>query len=79
LGVFVDANHDGFASIVLSYQYTSVIGWHIAKPFDRLKCESEVKIVKEQGMGDTLLGSQHFGGRRACWNFGMGLGRMTNT
>jgi hypothetical protein len=28
--------------------------------------------VRSQG---TLLGSQHFRGRRACWNFGMGLGR----
>ncbi len=26
----------------------------------------------------TFLGSHHFGGRRACWNSGMGLGRMTS-
>ncbi len=25
-----------------------------------------------------LLGSQHFGGRRACWSFRMRLGRMTS-
>jgi len=26
----------------------------------------------------VFLGLQHFGGRRACWNFGMGLGRLTS-
>jgi hypothetical protein len=27
--------------------------------------------AKEQGVGDTLLGSQHFGGRGVCWSFEM--------
>jgi len=52
-----------------------------SKLLDRLKYESEVKIVEEQGVGDTFLGSQHLGGgvRGACWSFKMGLRRMTNT
>jgi hypothetical protein len=34
------------------------------KFLDTLKCEFEVKTLKEQGIGDTLPGSQHFGGRK---------------
>ncbi len=34
--------------------------------------------MEEQGVGDTLLGLQHFGGRRACWSSWMGLGRVTS-
>jgi len=26
----------------------------------------------------VIPGSQHFGGRGACWSFGMGLGRLTS-
>jgi len=37
-----------------------------------------VKITEEQGIGDTLLGLQHFGGKGACWSSEMGLGRMTS-
>jgi hypothetical protein len=48
------------------------------KLLDRLKCESEVKTAKEQGVGDTLPSSKHFGGRRVCWSSEMGLGRMTS-
>jgi hypothetical protein len=39
----------------------------------------KVKTTEEQIVGDTLLGSQHFGGRGACWNSEMGLGRMKST
>jgi hypothetical protein len=53
-------------------------GWHTPKLPDRLKCEYEVKTMEEQGVRDMFLGSKHFGGRGACWSFGMGLGRMTN-
>jgi hypothetical protein len=31
--------------------------WRAPKLLNRLKCESEVKITKEQGVGDTLPGS----------------------
>jgi hypothetical protein len=32
--------------------------------------------IRSWGM---LLSSQHFGGRRVCWSYGTGLGRMTST
>jgi len=34
--------------------------------------------MEEQGVGDMLPGSHHFGGKGACWSFEMGLGRMTS-
>jgi hypothetical protein len=40
--------------------------WRAPKLFGRLKCESEMKIAEEQGVGDTLLSLQHFGGKGAC-------------
>jgi hypothetical protein len=42
------------------------IFWRAPKLLDRLKCEYEVKILEEQGIGDMRSGSQHFGGRRVC-------------
>jgi hypothetical protein len=51
----------------------------VPKLLDRLKRQYEVKTTKEQRVRGTLFGFQHFGGRRACWSSGMGLGRMTNT
>ncbi len=47
--------------------------WCAPKLLDRLKCEFEAKTMEEQGVGDMLPGSQHFGGRGACWSSGMGL------
>jgi len=32
-----------------------------------------VKTIKEQGVGDMFPGSQHFGGRGACWSSMMGI------
>ncbi len=37
----------------------------------------KVKTTKGEELG-VLLGSQHFGGRGACWSFEMGLGRLTS-
>jgi hypothetical protein len=53
--------------------------WCAPKLLDRFKYEFEVKTRKEQGIGDTVFGSQHFGGRGACWSSGMGLGRLIST
>jgi hypothetical protein len=38
----------------------------------------KVNNGKKQSWG-TLSGSQHFGGKRVCWSFGMGLGKLTST
>jgi len=54
-----------------------MIYWHTPKLFDRLKRESKMKTSEEQGVGNMFPGSQHFGGRRACWSSKMGLGKMT--
>jgi hypothetical protein len=45
--------------------------WNLCAPklFDRLKCESEVKTMKKQDIGDALPSSQHFG----CRNPSLGL------
>jgi hypothetical protein len=46
--------------------------WCIPKLFDRLNCESKCENdgrIRSWGM---FLGSQHFGGRGAWWNFEMG-------
>jgi hypothetical protein len=42
------------------------IPWHAPKLLARFKGEYEVKTTEEQGVGGTLFGSQHFGGRGAC-------------
>jgi hypothetical protein len=44
----------------------------------RLKCESKVKTTKELKIGARSLAHNIFEVRGACWNFGMGLGRMTS-
>jgi hypothetical protein len=36
--------------------------WRTPKFLDKLKCEYEVKTMEEQGIRDTLPGSQHFEG-----------------
>jgi hypothetical protein len=41
-----------------------------------------MKTMEELRIGGTLPSSQHFGGgrgKKACWSFEMGLGRMTRT
>jgi hypothetical protein len=38
----------------------------------------KVKIAEGEGVGGMLLGSQHFGGRKVCWNSRMGLERLTS-
>jgi hypothetical protein len=45
----------------------------------RLNCESKGEDNGRRRSWGALLSSQHFGGRRACWNFGMGLGILTST
>jgi hypothetical protein len=64
-----------------------VFGWIVnamtidvfPKLLDKLNCEFEVKQWKNKELGDTFCGSQHLGGKRACWSSGKGLGRLTNT
>jgi hypothetical protein len=36
--------------------------WHTSKLFDRLKCESKMKITKEQGVGARSLAGNISGG-----------------
>jgi hypothetical protein len=52
--------------ISITMENFASIFWHTPKLLDRLKCEFEVKTLEEQGVGDMLSGSQHFGGRRVC-------------
>jgi hypothetical protein len=37
---------------------------------------SKVKTLKGEGVG--VSSSQHFAGRRACWNYGMGTRKTDN-
>jgi hypothetical protein len=48
------------------------------KLFDKLKCESKVKTTEEQGIGDTLLGSQHLGVKGRAGALGWGLRKVTS-
>jgi len=36
----------------------------------------KVKTMEGEGVWGALLGSQHIGGKGACWSFVMGLGRL---
>jgi len=39
----------------------------------------KIKTTKGKRVGVcSLARSQHFKGKRACWNYGMGLGRLTS-
>ncbi len=48
------------------------------KLLDGLNCESKGEDNGRKKSLDALFDSQHFGGRRACWSFEMGLGRLTS-
>jgi hypothetical protein len=51
-----------------------------SKLLDRFKCEFVMeKTMEKQGVRDMFIGSQHFGGKWACWNSRMGLRRMKST
>jgi hypothetical protein len=41
-----------------------------------LNCKSKGEDNRRRRSGDTLFDLQHFGGKRARWSSGMGLGRM---
>ncbi len=51
--------------------------WHTPKLLDGLNCEfkGEDNGRKKKTLGH-VLGLQHFRGRGACYNFGMGLRRL---
>ncbi len=51
---------------------------HTPKLLNGLKCESKLKATKKQGVGPCSLACNILKGRGACWNSGMGLGRMTS-
>jgi hypothetical protein len=46
--------------------------------FDGLNYNSKYENNGRKKSLSVFLGLQHFGGRRVCWSFGMGLGRMTS-
>jgi len=48
------------------------------KLLDGLSCESKEKNSKRRRSQGALLGSQHFEAKRVCWNFGMGLSKLTS-
>jgi hypothetical protein len=52
--------------------------WHTPKFLDRFKCDSKVTTTEESRVGAHSLAHNNFGGKRACWSSGMGLGRMIN-
>ncbi len=39
-------------------------------------CESKSEDIEKRKSWGAFPDSHHFGGRGACWNFRMGLGRM---
>jgi hypothetical protein len=46
--------------------------WHNPKLFDKLNCESKGENNGRIRSWGTFSDLQHFGGRGACWGFGMG-------
>jgi len=55
-----------------------VLQWRTPKLINGLKCESKLKTKEEQGVEARSLLATLWGGKRACWSFGMGLGRVTS-
>ncbi len=49
--------------------------WRTSKLFDGFNYESKGEDNKRKRSWGALPGSQHFGGKRVCGSFGMGLGR----
>ncbi len=47
--------------------------WHAPKFLDRLKYKSKDENNGRKKSWGTLPSLQHFGGRGACWSFGMGI------
>jgi len=56
-------------------QLNLIYGWRAPKLFKGPKGVSLSKTTKEEESWGTLPKSHHFEGRKACWNFGMGLGQ----
>ncbi len=48
------------------------LGWHTPKLVDKINYESKGQNIGKIRNQSTLLGLQHFGGRRAWWSFEMG-------
>jgi hypothetical protein len=66
--------HTQFHSTTMEVDVT----WRTPKLFDRLNYKSKCENIGRIMSCSTLLGLQHFRGRRACWNLGRGLGRATS-
>ncbi len=49
------------------------------KLLNRLKCESKMKTTEKSKVAACSLACSTLRGKRACWSFEMGLGRMTTT
>jgi hypothetical protein len=56
-----------------------VIKWHTPKLFNGLNYKSKGEDNGRKRSWSALPNLQHFKGKRACWNSGMGLGRLTST
>jgi hypothetical protein len=52
--------------------------WRTPKLFNGLNYEPKGENSGRRRNWGAFLGSPHFGGRKACWSFGMGLGRLTS-
>jgi hypothetical protein len=57
-------------STLTSWSHT----WRTPKLHDGFNCESKGENKGRKRSSGVLPGSQHFGGRRACWSSRMGLG-----
>jgi hypothetical protein len=83
--VYIDLTYGSYTCALVVVQlwtlftWLNITHWHAPNLGYRLKCKSEMKTIEEQEVEDTFPSSQHFGGKRACWSSGMGLGRMRNT
>jgi hypothetical protein len=51
--------------------------WRAPKLLNGLKCESKLETTEEQRAGACSLAHSTLGGKRACWNSRMGIGRVT--
>jgi len=77
--IYIDIFILGVLHTLFSFKKCVGMFWCAPKFLVRLKCESKVKTSEESGVGACSLACSIFGGRGACWSFGMGLGRVTST
>ncbi len=56
--------------------HSKYASWRTPKLLDGLNYESKGEDNRKRRSWGVFPGSQHFGGRGACWSFGMGLGGL---